>query len=136
MDTGKWQIGSLISLHEDIAEIFFLESLGRTNCVLVVPKTVGQSTGLIDKNDKEIYEGDIVRVTDETTRKKPFICIVEWISHVASFEAKAIDVALYIGLHNPMNEKEWIDEMKPFINMNRTIEIIGNIHDNPELLKG
>lgn len=82
---------------------------GITSMIEVIPKTVGQYTGLPDKNSKKIFEGDIV--TDSCGRKKA--------------------VMFYDGRYYPFiafpeykcwNEKE--------------CEIIGNIHDNPELLGG
>lgn len=82
-------------------------------CFITDENTLGQYTGLHDKNGKEIYEGDIVRTF------KGDICIVEYSYN--GFGLKVIDESKCYG---------WVD----FIDYK--IEIIGNIYDNPELLGG
>lgn len=81
---------------------------------MVIPETVGQFTGLTDKNGVKIFEGDIIkeRIWDEvcvgTFRKIDKISVVIFKKGMFSYNTQ------------PMN--------------NLTIEVIGNIHDNPELL--
>ena len=115
-----------------IEDLFICDEYNCTGAVnsMVIPETVGQYTGLTDKNGKKIFEGDIVKITDENV----------------DFETKA-----YIEFGNPNGQYNWgwqlvPLERKPFavdilhwVEMEETgafVEIIGNIYDNPELLKG
>lgn len=85
----------------------------------VDPNTVGEFTGLRDRNGRDIYEGDIIRSfnddveTDSLTRIK----IVVWNEAEAMFEFDSIGGGRYLCAAN-----------------SKHISVIGNIHDNPELV--
>lgn len=114
LDNGEWVDGDL-HFRTPFPHIHSEIDYSRVN---IDPHTVGQFTGLHDKNGKEIYEGDIV-VLRRRTKNLGDIQTIEWCSHVAAFTRvtdgddahfiSAADMALY--------------------------EVIGNIYDNPELLK-
>lgn len=89
-------------------------------------------TGLKDKNGKLIYEEDIVKITDKSSRKEPFIGIVEY-TNTASFEANCN--GFYMHLHNPKTPENISKVEKMFCTSLREIEVIGNIRENPELLE-
>jgi uncharacterized phage protein (TIGR01671 family) len=80
----------------------------------VDPATVGEFTGLADKNGRKIYEGDIFKTTDSNGR---CLVVVEWDNENARF------------LGRDQRKRIWYVGREP------AAEIIGNIHDNPELLK-
>ena len=90
----------------------------------VIPETVGQYTGLTDKDGKKIFEGDICRFREWS---KGDMC---WIGKV-HYEHQQFVIS---GNPNKECESEFLLVLSRFIPEN--IEIIGNIHDNPELLKG
>lgn len=74
---------------------------------------IEQFTGLLDRNGTEIYEGDIILC------KEKYIYTVEWMSDGFNMRGK-----LYGG----------VTSLKSFLRIEK--EVIGNIHDNPDLLNG
>lgn len=89
------------------------------DCITAYPDEIElmQSTGLKDKNGKEIFEGDIV---DYKGRE----AVVKWHGSYASFIYRFVD-----GL------KERVSEWDPLFLACYNFEVIGNIYENPELLE-
>ena len=117
--TGKWVEGCLLQInnHYEIGwqEASTYETEGGWEQYEVQSDTIGQFTGLTDINGNEIYEGDIVQCGE-------FVYEVGYANRFASFVLlrKQDMFAHYFGEAMEANE----------------CEVIGNIHDNPELLKG
>lgn len=85
----------------------------------VDPDTIGQFTGLYDKNGREIYEGDLFRLGDH------IIKVVYEIGHENGF-------ALKIAKSQNLSKAYWrLPLDKSFC---EEYEVIGNIYDNPELI--
>lgn len=140
IDNGEWVYGSLVidegkyyiclGINEHIKrndyEVYMVE---------VIPETIGQYTGLCDKNEKEIYENDIVTginypFMDE--EKQNYIGIVVFYEDAAMFGYEYQCVRKdKRGISNGINNEFQADK-DLFCN---ELEIIGNITDNPELLQ-
>lgn len=91
----------------------------------VIPNTVGQFTGLFDKNGKEIYEGDIISVNGKYPK------LVKYINDYACFclaNIKDLDEEMDTGYWHQVSPGWWNSSK-------REIQVIGNIYDNPELIK-
>ena len=118
VDNGKWVYGDLLHVSANNPRIIprdmwlLTDFMDQTKRYEVDPDTVGQFTGLNDKDGKEIYEGDVVRwmgYDDEV--------IFELVEYG--------DGCFHLDDYAILNCEE--------IKTNNLI-VVGNIHDNPELI--
>lgn len=118
---GSWIYGDLCR-QELTTCIFPQDAYDSYNNYIVDESTVGQYTGLKDKNGVEIYEGDII-MSNASTRE-PIYYDIFYNEDQAAFCA-GLDGERFslFGVR-----KQWIDAFGKVV--------VGNIHDNPELLKG
>ncbi len=141
-EDGKWFTGQLLHFKSPVSEKelnIVVEgcewddsnewfNIGRR--AKVVPETVGQYTGLTDKNGKKIFEGDIIN-----SGSYEFL-----VSHGKCGGCNNTDNYGYIGFYlKPVNEETKLHMrygLRDDICYYTEAEVIGNIHDNPELLKG
>ena len=115
--TGKWFYGNLY-----VKDIYGRTHICTTKCGCfdIDPETVGQFTGLMDKNGAEIYEGDIVKWSNGMLYAVKF-----WDGmFYASIEECNEGIFGGFPLHRLIEYEDG------------GCEIVGNIHDNTELLKG
>lgn len=137
LDNGEWVYGSLFVgfkksyiCPEAIAMYNFDGALCLGGFIEVDPSTIGQYTGLKDKNGKMIFEGDMIKPFDDEIDKM-----------VVEFHQGQFLLCLY-GERGYMAEYGWEEEgnygcfeAEPLSSYGHDIEVIGNIHDNPELIK-
>ena len=119
-DNGEWVEGLLWKKKYITNKIFiscFPDKDDNEEVYVVDANTICQYTGLTDKNGKKIFEGDIVVLNIKGYNT---ICKVAWADNVAQFQ---------------LWQTNTIPHTPTALNLgNYDCEIIGNIHDNPELL--
>nr|DAJ39469.1 MAG TPA: YopX protein [Caudoviricetes sp.] len=151
---GEWVYGMTISngtIKRKANDVFF--EVAENKWVGVHPETLGQYTGLKDRNRKEIYEGDIMQV-----REYENILMREFNDDTSRFDMFTIDeikgdmrnsytspVIWEEGTFCISTNGDWLHHNDMFLavlfgDMKRSspifdFEVIGNIHDNPELIK-
>lgn len=119
---GKFIYGSLGVIDTDLCAIYHCFEFNDDEIQLVDIGTVGQFTGLTDKNGKKIFEGDIV--------KREYTL---WHGETKKTRETQIGVVSYSNKDCGFCLDKVCNLMKPWDG--DTLEVIGNIHDNPELLE-
>lgn len=119
IDNGKWVYGDLAHFPDKI-NIDPHKHGQPCRGYAVIPETVGQYTGLTDKNGKRIFEGDIIKIPDDYDE----------------FGINAGEIYEVYFAFGGFRLKPKYSKSKGFwLEDDATVEIIGNIHDNPEVLK-
>lgn len=116
---SNWVYGGIFHQNNGGGDFSIIYSYDSIEKYIVYADTVGQYTGMRDKNDKKIFEGDIVRYV-----KSQELFTVEWHGVFAQF--------VFFELKKPSKATRAFKDM--FLS-SRYYEVIGNIYDNPELLK-
>lgn len=118
LDSGEWVYGDL--LHGSSTRIGRLTAPKQYPLAEVDPDTVGQYTGLTDKNGTKIFEGDMVNTCWDGVNDEPGI-------------VRFRDAAYQVDLVADEKNGQYLDF---YHDIDSQLEVIGNIHDNPELMKG
>ena len=117
LDNGEWIQGSLLT--EGKSRKIVVPKEDMVGCMVTMypvnPETVGQYTGLEDKNGNKIFEGDVLGDT------LGWVYQVMWDS----------DNGRFLGHHSKPRGDMYIC----YVGREPKSKIIGNIHDNPELME-
>lgn len=110
---GKWSEGTLLVTKQGCCI-----TPDATVYVAVDSETVGQYTGMVDKNGKKIFEGDIIDFSDRSDGDG--YGVVKYDANETEFGIEYDNIYKSLGKHYYPED----------------IEVIGNIHDNPNLVRG
>lgn len=118
IDNGEWVEGNYVKaelIHEDGYEHYIIETMRRGKTYEIDPETLCQYTGLKDKNGNRIWENDIV---SGYFNHKKITGFIKYGSNAVYYIEREGSYGIHLD-----NSEDWL-------------EVIGNIFDNPELLKG
>ncbi len=122
---GTWVYGYLVDENyiNDKRDLGDGEYLGE---MLIDPETVGQFTGLLDKNGTKIFEGDILIKPSYLINTYDYrnVCVCKRVERGGVIGLALCDKDVSGEYDNVISSDEWED-----------FEVIGNIHENPELLE-
>lgn len=126
IDNGEWVEGNYVKKYDLSGKrhlILYVDNYVRWKCVGIDPKTLCQFTGLYDKNDKRIWENDIVN-TDSNVRAQ-----IKFGLYSNSFSTWKCNQGFYMDF---MNKEYYRPDLGYWAK--KTV-VIGNIFDNKELLQ-
>lgn len=118
----KWSYGFYENVELEEATIHYVDGK------IVIPETIGQFTGLTDKNANKIFEGDIIKsiTLDTNTEQLAVVGFGKFIDQNNDDEYLGFYIE-FDGFRTTITQLEMKEAKDRF-------EIIGNIYDNPELL--
>jgi uncharacterized phage protein (TIGR01671 family) len=113
---GEWVYGDLFTADNEKHKRVAIWPIDLNMPLDIIPETVGQFTGLVDKNEVEIYEGDIV------------------LTEISPFNTRRIcnKVIFLNGSFRYANMR--MNDAPIGLYKTKEVQVIGNIHDNKELL--
>lgn len=143
MDNGEWVDGYYFEREERsfiMTDTYPIDE--EYNCtpiriiaVEVIPETVGQYTGLKDKNGKKIFEGDIAKYNTIAANERIVYGIVKYRSTYEQYRSHNPCGYIIDWQKNNSTGRTLREDLPFWCDSMSNMEIVGNIHDNPELLE-
>lgn len=124
---NKFVYGDLVSPHNPYEKYYTIVMKNGCACQILNKKTILQFTGLQDKNGVKIFEGDIVRLYSGNASR---IGEVKFGEIMVPSTTDLFESCEYVGYYIFVSENESYSLLGY-----DGVEVIGNIYDNPELLK-
>lgn len=121
--TNEWVYGYFVNEHDDFLIYVHPQIITRSGRYYVNENTLGQFTGLTDKNGTKIFEGDIVRIAEDYYDGL----------HYSGNEVYYSDGAFCVEYETPEYD---VTSIGFLVREGVEVEVIGNIYDNPELIGG
>lgn len=113
VDNGEWVYDNSVLFFSEKTKIY--GALNEWREIEVIPETVGQFTGVIDKNGKKVFEGDVVEYAGSC-------------GEIVFAERRGAFMSRERDMHC-----EWLSNLPQY--GTGIVEIIGNIYDNKEILE-
>lgn len=121
--TNEWVYGYFVKEYDDFQLYIQPQIITRSGREYVNENTLGQFTGLTDKNGVKIFEGDVVRISEDYYDGL----------HYSGNEVYYSDGAFCVEYETPEYD---VTSIGFLVREGVEVEVIGNIYDNPELIGG
>ena len=135
-NSGRWAYGDLVTQRYNSRQgIHIYEKNDKMQSgyqfVRIDKKTICQYTGVKDKNNKEVYDGDIIYLEEEHLYGKVCWENLRWYVYWYGWiDKEGLGIVYDIVNENPLSDELLTSEDKIWV------AVVGNIYDNPEMLKG
>lgn len=132
--SGDWVYGNFIhsKRFEGCGNEYRIHNIETGLEIDVIPDTVGQFTGLTDVYGKQIFEGDLVKIKSHKDYENEVFQVG---FENGSFYLKSCNHAGFVTIGKYAYDAFWNDTIDDIDEINTLFEVVGNIHDNPELMK-
>lgn len=133
--SGDWVSGNLSHITKKLNNVeagyYISNSVGMPFAYQVRPETVGQFTGLYDKNKVEIYETDVAKRITSNCYSEETLGVIKYINgcFVFCYKTKIGECKSHMVKNNSFQDGN------AYVTLNYSYEVIGNIYDNKELIE-